>query len=87
MPLFAPHPPSRPQRHPLLSSRQVECLSLAAKGLTSSDIGERLRLSPRTVDEHLMGACRPLGVRTRIQAVAVVASSGRRREEARSFLP
>lgn len=87
MSLFEPHPPSPSRPHPLLSIRQVECLSLAAEGLTSADIGERLGLSPRTVDEHLTGACRVLGVRTRIQAVAMVALSGRRAQETRSFLP
>lgn len=70
-----------------LSPRQVECLALAATGLTSAEIAARLRLSPRTVDEHLMGACRTLGVRTRIQAVALRALHERRMEESRSFLP
>jgi len=70
-----------------LSDRQLECLQLAALGLTSSRIGERLGLSPRTVDEHLMTACNVLGVRTRIQAVARMAIDARRVDEPRSFLP
>lgn len=70
-----------------LSPRQAECLDLAATGLTSAAIAARLRLSPRTVDEHLMGACRTLGVRTRIQAVALRALQERRMQESRSFLP
>lgn len=70
-----------------LTDRQRQCLQLAATGLTSSGIGERLGLSPRTVDEHLMTACSALGVRTRIQAVARLAAASRRADEPRSFLP
>lgn len=70
-----------------LSERQRDCLRLAARGLTSAGIGERLGLSPRTVDEHLMLACRTLGVRTRVQAVARLALEARAAPEARSFLP
>lgn len=70
-----------------LSSRQAECLDLAAVGLTSAAIAARLGLSSRTVDEHLTGACRVLGVRTRIQAVALLALGERRAREKRSFLP
>ncbi|MFK4056834.1 helix-turn-helix transcriptional regulator [Brevundimonas sp. NPDC046655] len=70
-----------------LSSRQAECLDLAATGLTSTAIAARLGLSSRTIDEHLTGACRALGVRTRIQAVALLALGERRARERRSFLP
>jgi DNA-binding CsgD family transcriptional regulator len=61
-----------------LTPRQRLCLDLTARGLTSAAIAERLRLSPRTVDDHLAGACRTLGVRTRIQAVARLAGTLRR---------
>lgn len=70
-----------------LSQRQDECLRLAANGLTSAEIGAQLRLSPRTVDEHLLGACKAMGVRTRIQAVALLALTERPSPEVRSFLP
>ena len=70
-----------------LSDRQRQCLSLAAEGLTSSVIAERIGISGRTVDEHLMLACRALGVRTRIQAVGRLASQARRGPETRTFLP
>lgn len=73
-----------PCRH--LSDRQRQCLELAASGLSSAKIGDRLGLSPRTVDEHLMVACRVLGVRTRIQAVARLAAD-ERPPEPRTFLP
>lgn len=70
-----------------LSGRQRTCLDLAAEGLTSAGIGKRLGVSPRTVDEHIALACQLLGVRTRIQAVAVLASDAARAGEPRSFLP
>ncbi|WP_420469946.1 helix-turn-helix domain-containing protein [Brevundimonas sp. FT23042] len=77
--------PSRPADP--LSARQMQCLRLAARGLTSAEIGARLGLSSRTIDEHLLGACRALGVRTRIQAVAQLACSERGSREPRTFLP
>lgn len=58
-----------------LTERQRQCLTLASAGLTSSRIAAALGLSPRTVDEHLADACRLLGVRTRIQAVARLAAA------------
>lgn len=68
-----------------LSSRQRECLRMAADGLTSGEIGRRLGLSARTVDEHLLLACRALGVRTRVQAVVVVIRADARPIERRTF--
>ncbi|MBG7614677.1 helix-turn-helix transcriptional regulator [Brevundimonas sp. BAL450] len=56
-----------------LSLRQWECVHLAATGLSSARIAARLRLSPRTVDEHIARACRTLNVRTRVQAAAILA--------------
>lgn len=70
-------PPSLSAPVDALSHRQRQCLTLASKGLTSSRIAAELGLSPRTVDEHLAGACRLLGVRTRIQAVARLAAAAR----------
>lgn len=70
-----------------LSDRQQACLHLAAQGLGSRQIAGRLGLSARTVDDHILLACRNLGVRTRIQAVALLASEARRDQEPRNFLP
>jgi len=72
--MSGPRPSSTPaDALDALSLRQWECLQLAATGLSSARIGARLRLSPRTVDEHLSRACQALGVRTRVQAAAVLA--------------
>lgn len=70
-----------------LSERQSDCLRLAAQGLPSREIGRRLILSPRTVDDHILLACRTLGVRTRVQAVARLAGEDRRAGEPRTFAP
>lgn len=77
------HPPRGPAA---LSVRQRDCLALAATGLSSARIAERLGLSPRTVDEHLALACRALGVRTRVQAVARYVAAAPQEAEPRSFL-
>jgi DNA-binding CsgD family transcriptional regulator len=66
-----------------LTARQLQCLQLAAEGNPSVDIGRRLGLSARTVDDHLAVACRHLGVRTRIQAVAAAVTLGLIRPTAR----
>lgn len=70
-----------------MSDRQLQCLRLASAGLTSSEIAAQVGVSARTVDEHLALACRALGVRTRIQAVAWLARCEEAGPEPRTFLP
>jgi predicted ATPase/DNA-binding CsgD family transcriptional regulator len=53
----------------LLSARELEVLSLVARGLTDAEVAENLYVSPRTVSGHLRGAYRKLGVKSRIAAV------------------
>lgn len=52
-----------------LSKRQRECLLWTRAGKSAADIGDILSISQRTVEMHLVEACRKLNVRTRIQAV------------------
>lgn len=59
-----------------LSEREQQVLRLVAEGLTSKQIGERLFLSPRTIDHHLTSIFNKLGVDTRAQAVAVATRDG-----------
>ncbi|MFN3945465.1 MAG: LuxR C-terminal-related transcriptional regulator [Allosphingosinicella sp.] len=54
---------------PILTRRQLECLSWVQKGKSSPVIAEIMGIAAATVDEHVSEACRRLGVRTRIQAV------------------
>ena len=70
-----------------LSDRQADCLRLAGQGLSSRQIARRLGLSARTVDDHILLGCRWLGVRTRVQAVALLVRDDRRAAEPRSFTP
>lgn len=56
----------------VLTDRQRQCLERAVLGQTSREIGKALGISSRTVDEHLATACGTLGVRTRVQAAAVI---------------
>lgn len=60
----------------ILSAREIETLTWAARGKTSAEIASLLGMSKRTVDFHLDNARDKLGVSTRIQA-AVKAASGR----------
>jgi DNA-binding CsgD family transcriptional regulator len=53
-----------------LTDREGECLQLVAKGKTDAEIGELLKISPRTVRFHVGNAKSKLGVTTRIQAIA-----------------
>lgn len=59
-----------------LTLRQLECLRLAAKGLTSTQIATTLGISARTVNQYFAEACVRLGVRNRIQAVAKAVALG-----------
>lgn len=63
-------------RQPLLNGREAECLRWAADGKTSSEIGQVLGLAESTVNFHLNGAMRKLGVGSRQQAVARAALRG-----------
>jgi predicted ATPase/DNA-binding CsgD family transcriptional regulator len=54
-----------------LSEREQQVLRLVAEGLTSKQIGDRLFLSPRTIDHHLTSIFNKLGVDNRAQAVAI----------------
>jgi DNA-binding NarL/FixJ family response regulator len=54
----------------MLTAREREVLRLAADGLSSEKIGERLFLSPQTVRGHVGNAMGKLQAHTRTQAVA-----------------
>ena len=51
-----------------LSGREEQVLRLLADGLTDREIGERLIISPRTVETHVGNLLRKLGVRNRAHA-------------------
>ncbi len=59
-----------------LSPRERECLNLAARGLTSDDIAEKLEISPRTVQFHFDGIRSKLNAANRGEAIAVAIKAG-----------
>lgn len=61
---------TRHHEHRGLSFRERDCLSLAARGLTSADIGERLSLAERTVNFHFRNIKTKLGAINRPEAIA-----------------
>ncbi len=52
-----------------LSEREVEVLQLMARGLTNSEIAQRLYLSPNTLKAHAQNIYQKLDVHSRVQAV------------------
>ena len=61
---------------PGLSPRELEVLSLTAKGLTNKEIGYRLHLSERTVQFHLRSVFNKTGTDSRTQVVALAVQNG-----------
>lgn len=59
-----------------LTDRELEVLTMAAKGLTNKQMGESLFISDRTVQGHLQNIYRKLGVTTRTEAVTKGLANG-----------
>jgi len=62
-----------PEPHPelRLTPRQAEVLRLLERGRSTEEIAEELHLSRETVRNHVRGILRSLGVRSRLEAVAM----------------
>jgi HD-GYP domain-containing protein (c-di-GMP phosphodiesterase class II) len=58
----------RPQNPGGLSRREVDVLSLAARGLTTRQIADRLVIAPKTADHHIQHIYNKIGVSTRAAA-------------------
>jgi DNA-binding CsgD family transcriptional regulator len=65
-----------PAQLPTLTKRERECLSWAAEGKTSWEIGQLLNISERTSIFHLQNATHKLGVSGRQAAIARAVSLG-----------
>jgi len=59
-----------------LTDRETETLEFVSHGLSNREIGERLSLSPRTVEVHLRNAFKKLGVATRTEAAVAAMQRG-----------
>lgn len=64
-----PKPPG--QKGPRLSQRQLEILRLLVDGLDNRAIADRLKLSIKTIENHLTRLYRQLNVQSRLEAVRV----------------
>ena len=59
------------RKHPFsLTSREIEVLQWVARGKSSWEIGEILKIKKRTVHEHVQTAVRKMGAAIRIHTVA-----------------
>jgi DNA-binding NarL/FixJ family response regulator len=59
-----------------LTEREIEILRLVAKGLSNTDIAERLYLSEGTVRNHISAILTKLGVSDRTQAAVIAIQHG-----------
>lgn len=62
-----------PKRRAVLTKREEEVLALVGHGLTNKEIGQRLYISPKTVEHHVSRLLAKLGLRTRAEAAAFAA--------------
>ncbi|MDX6702444.1 MAG: hypothetical protein QOF26_2670 [Baekduia sp.] len=64
----ATHTRARPENPGGLSHREVDVLRLAARGLTTREIGDRLVIAHKTADRHIQNIYNKIGVSTRAAA-------------------
>jgi len=55
-------PPPRKKRPESLTSREQEILELIWAGFKNKEIGQRLKISVKTVDNHRLNICRKLNL-------------------------
>lgn len=58
---------SADQTRPKLTTRQIECVALIARGKSDKEIAAQLGLKPATINEYIEDACDRYGVSRRIQ--------------------
>ena len=75
-PRFSPKGANADSPAKALSGREVEILTLLARGLTGEEIAQRLVLSPETVRTHVRNAMGKLEARTRTEAVVKALQRG-----------
>lgn len=59
-----------------LTLRELEVIELMYEGLRNAEIGDRLEISPRTVEAHVSSIISKLGVHTRAEAVRQAEQQG-----------
>jgi DNA-binding NarL/FixJ family response regulator len=69
-------PAARPETLDALTDREREVLVLVTAGLTNTEIGQRLHLSPYTVKTHISRMLTKLAMRDRAQLVVIAYETG-----------
>ena len=69
-------PPAVAEDLARMTPRELECLTLIAKGASDAEAGQALGLSERTVRFHITNATEKLGSRSRSHAVALATQLG-----------
>ncbi len=64
------------QELPHLTDREVEILELAAHGLTSKEIAQRITIAPRTVERHIENARLKMRARNRVHMISKAIAAG-----------
>jgi len=66
----------KPQDATQLTTREIDCLQLLARGLADDEAAQQLGISRRTVRYHVDHAKQKLGVSSRVHAVAAAVNRG-----------
>jgi len=61
---------------PILTKRETEVLYWIAEGLRTDETGEKLKISPATVEKHVSNACTKLEAKNRTQCVRIALNLG-----------
>ncbi len=59
----------KPDDGPLVTAREQEILVLVARGLSTKEVAQEIKIAPRTVDRHIENARLKLGARNRTHMV------------------
>ena len=76
MGIFSAQKPRSPQAFPELTGREEEILALIAGGHDNAEIGDRLFLSLKTVQNHVSNIFRKLRVADRVQVALRAREAG-----------
>lgn len=68
--------PTGSKRRAALTPREIEVLTLTARGQTARQIAEKLSITKRTVDAHVQRATFKLGAANKTNAIAIAFSEG-----------